>query len=208
MIVEKIVTGLLQTNTYLIVNEAGTDGVLVDPADHFEDIIAEIEQKRVNIKGILITHGHFDHIGVVDKLKAHYNILAYAHQAEAEMMMDGQKNLSQQFFGFNIIAHADVFVEDGQHLDFGNGLIFDCIIVPGHTNNSVCYYNKDYDFVITGDTLMAGSIGRTDFNNVESEVLINNIKDSLFTLPDETIVYSGHGYKTTIKTEKRSNPFF
>lgn len=208
MLVETIVTGLLQTNTYLIVNESGEDAVLIDPAADFDDLIAEIEEKSINLKAILITHGHFDHIGIVDEIKHHFNVPVYAHRAEAEMMMNGSENLSKHFFGEDIIAHVDYFIDDGEHLDFGNGLSFDCITVSGHTNNSICYYNKEYNFIVTGDTLMAGSIGRTDFNCVSPSVLIHNIKERLLVLPENTVVYSGHGHKTTIKAEKSSNPYF
>lgn len=207
MVVETIVTGLLQTNTYLIINESGDEAVLVDPAADFEDIIAEIDQKGVQLKAILITHGHFDHIGIVDEVKQHFNVPVYAHKAEAEMMLNGHANLSKQFFGEDIVAHADYFIEDGEHLDFGNGLTFDCISVAGHTNNSICFYNSEYDFVVTGDTLMAGSIGRTDFNRVSPLVLIRNIKEKLLVMPGKTVVYSGHGPKTSINAEKTSNPY-
>lgn len=207
MEIEIIVTGPLQTNTYLIVSETGKEAVIVDPAADFEDVVIEIEQRAVQLKAILITHGHFDHIGIVDDIKEHFNVPVYAHREEAVLMRESSKNLSRQFFGMDITAKTDHFVEDGQRLDFGDGLVFDCIVVPGHTNNSVCYYNAEYAFLITGDTLMAGSIGRTDFNQVSPSVLIQNIKKKLLILPEKTVIYSGHGPKTTIEAEKISNPY-
>lgn len=207
MEIETIVTGLIQTNTYLVISESGKEAVLVDPAADVEEILAEIKEKDINLKAILITHGHFDHIGAADELKQQYDVPVYAHEKEAEMMANGKENMSVQLLGMNITAQADSYIIDGETLDFGNGLTFNCIVVPGHTNNSVCYYNETYDFVITGDTLMAGAIGRTDFNNTKPSVLVNNIKEKLLVLPGKTVVYSGHGYKTTIKDERTTNPF-
>lgn len=207
MEIKTIVTGPLQTNTYLVINEGGKDAVLIDPAADFEIIIEEISESDVNLKAILITHGHFDHIGEVDLIKKHFNVPVYTHKDEAEMMENEIQNLSLRFFGQSIIGHADNYIEDGDLLDFGDGLEFNCIIVPGHTSKSVCFYNNSYDFVITGDTLMAGAIGRTDFNNTSSKMLANNIEEKLLILPGETVVYPGHGYKTKIKVEKQTNPF-
>ncbi|PKM96463.1 MAG: hypothetical protein CVU84_01760 [Firmicutes bacterium HGW-Firmicutes-1] len=207
MEIKTIVTGVLQTNTYLVINEGGKDAVLIDPAADSGIILEEIAESDVNLKAILITHGHFDHIGEVDFIRQHFNVPVYAHKDEANMMKNEKENLSLIFFGRSIVAHADSYIDDGDILDFGEGLEFKCIVVPGHTSNSVCFYNDSYDFLVTGDTLMAGAIGRTDLNNTSAKMLANNIEEKLLVLPDHTVVYPGHGYKTKIIVEKESNPF-
>ncbi|PKM51870.1 MAG: hypothetical protein CVV02_04475 [Firmicutes bacterium HGW-Firmicutes-7] len=207
MVIKTIVTGPLQTNTYLVINEGGKDAILIDPAADSDIIMEEINESDVNLKAILITHGHFDHIGEVDFIKEHFNVPVYTHKDEATMMANEKENLSLLFCEQVIIGHADHFIDDGETLDFGGGLEFNCIVVPGHTSKSVCFYNGAYDFVATGDTLMAGAIGRTDFNNTSAKVLGNNIKEKLLILPGNTVVYPGHGYKTKIKVEKQTNPF-
>lgn len=203
-----IVTGVLQTNTYLLISDSGKEAVIVDPTADFIGIVHEIEERQVNLKAILVTHGHFDHIGEVDRLRNYFKVPVYTHEEEAQMMLDETKNLSYQFFNKKIIAHTDIFVKDQEVINLGSGFEFICIVVSGHTPNSICYYFPKDGFVLTGDTLMAGAIGRTDFNQTSPSEIIKNIKDNLFILPDNTDVYPGHGYPTEIKIEKESNPYF
>lgn len=203
----RMITGELQTNTYLITNKTNNEALIVDPAGDFNKVVEKILNLKLTLKAIMITHGHFDHITEADSLKKHFNVPVYAHKDEAEMMKDPRKNLSAYFFGRKITAHADKFVEDGEIVDFGGGFLLKCILVPGHTSNSICYYNKTNNFVITGDTLMAGSMGRTDLNNSSTSFLANNIKNKLMILPENTLVYPGHGEITKIGTEKLYNPF-
>lgn len=207
MEIKTIVTGELQTNTYLIINEETKDAILVDPAAEPERILEEIEESQANILGILITHGHFDHIGAVDLIAKQFKAPVITHPEEAGLMASGTQNLSLYFYQENIVAKADTFIEDGQVIEFGPQLTFKCLIVPGHTSKSVCYYNEAHGFIITGDTLMAGSVGRTDFYDNNVKAFVKNIQEKLMVLPDETLVYPGHGYATEIIVEKNSNPY-
>lgn len=205
--VKRIITGQLQTNTYLIIDKNSKDALIVDPAGDFDKIIECVSKLSLNIKGVLVTHGHFDHIVEVDQIKQYFNVKAYAHEKEAKMMSDPRKNLSAYFFGIKITANADKYIKDGEILDFGNDLVLKCILVSGHTSSSICFYNEANNFVITGDTLMANSIGRTDLNNSNTSFLAKNINDRLMVLPNDTIVYPGHGESSKIETERIYNPY-
>lgn len=207
MKIKTIVTGMVQTNTYIVVDEESNTAVIVDPAAEYENIIRELNALNVKLKGILITHGHFDHIGAVNPIIKENPVPVYAQKNEAEMMADSQKNLSVYFIQQSIVGIADNFIEHGDIIDFGGQLKFKCLEVPGHTGNSVCYYNDITEIVFTGDTLMAGTIGRTDFYLNDSQMLIDNINKQLMTLPDNTRVYPGHGDSTKIVTEKQRNPY-
>jgi len=202
-----ITVGQLQTNTYVIADFDSMACVIVDPADEGKRLIEEITREKLTVKGILITHGHFDHIGAVKQLATYYKVPVVAHENEANMMADSQKNYSVYFLQRAIISHADTFVVDGEIISFGGSLDFLCIEVPGHTANSICYYMEKEHHLFVGDTLMAGSIGRSDFYDGEPDTLIKAIKSKLMGLPEETRVYPGHGNDTTIAIEKRSNPY-
>lgn len=208
MEIKTIVTGIVQTNTYIAVDEENETAVIIDPAEEYDYIITELDSLKVKLKGILITHGHFDHIGAVNQIVKEYHVPVYAHKNEAEMMKDSRENLSVYLIQQSIVADADHFVEHGDIIHLGGQLVFKCLEVPGHTANSICYYNEAYDVLFTGDTLMTGTIGRTDFYLNDSQMLIDNINDKLMTLPDKTRVYPGHGHSTKIITEKERNPYF
>lgn len=207
MKVKTIITGELQTNTYLIIDEKNKKALIVDPGGDLEMIIEELSHEDLSLEAILITHGHFDHIGVAESLKEHFNVSIYAHKEEAEIMKDPRKNLSSYFYGTRITAHADQLIKEDDILDLGDEFSFKCIVVSGHTDYSVCFYNEKHNYVLTGDTLMAGSMGRTDLNNKSTSFLAQNIKDQLFVLPENTLVYPGHGESTQIGIEKIHNPF-
>lgn len=201
-------TGGIETNAYLIIDRDVDCAVLVDPGDESIRLIEWIEKLNIKLKAILVTHGHFDHIGAVDAIKNHFQVPVLTHQIEAETMQDSSKNLSLFFMQKNVFGNATQFIEDGEMLDFGGKLKFRCIIVPGHTAKSVCYYNTIQNFIMTGDTLMAGSIGRTDLYAHNNEHLVQNIKSKIFSLPEETVVFPGHGHKTKVEIEKATNPYF
>lgn len=205
MKVKLMVLGQIQTNTYIVSDEESGDTIIIDPAAEEKKIIELIDAKGLHLKGILITHGHFDHIGAANGLREYYNVPVIAHKEEALMMSDGQRNRSIHFLRRNIVANADQYVTDNEEISFSNSLKFKCFLVPGHSSHSMCYYNEKHGLLFTGDTLMAGTIGRTDLFNGPSYTLVNNIINKLLILPEDTIVYPGHGPESNIGVEKSTN---
>ncbi|GMQ65286.1 MBL fold metallo-hydrolase [Vallitalea maricola] len=204
MKVKTMMLGILQTNVYIVYDEESKDAVVIDPAGDEDRIIRFIEEKNLRLMGILVTHGHFDHIGVVDAIRDNYGVPVFTSREEGELMADPNKNLSLNLMRKVVAVENDEVVGDKDILEFGE-LVFDCIVVPGHSPESVCYYNRENDILFCGDTLFAGSIGRTDFYDGPQDTLINSIKDKLMILPEETKVYPGHGFQTTIGYEKKTN---
>ena len=158
-----------------------------------------------SIKGIIITHGHDDHIGSVNELKRKYGILVYIMKEEEEFAESVQYNLSMSF-GHPRVIEPDMFFIDGQEVSV-LGTKMRALLTPGHTVGGGCYYFPEEKMVFTGDTLFCESVGRSDFPGGNARVLINSVREKLMTLPDDVVVYPGHGPATTIGYEKRANPF-
>ena len=159
----------------------------------------------MKVQGILLTHGHSDHIGAVQTLVDAYHVPVYIHEGDAEYLTNPEVNLSA-YSGRSITVKVyDVrYVKEGDPISLGD-TTFTVIETPGHTPGGVCYYTEGT--LLAGDTLFQGSVGRTDFPNGDFEQLSQGIKEKLYTLPNDTKVYPGHGGQTTIGDEKQSNPF-
>jgi len=199
------VLGSVDTNCYFIVNVSTKDTIIIDPADSPEIIESVILENKLKPQAILLTHGHFDHILAANQIKETFNIPLIACDKEKNIIEDGSLNLSSSF-GASVKLMADEYVEDGKILDIA-GFSIKVIHTPGHTEGSACFYFSKEDILISGDTLFYESVGRSDFPTGNSSQLIRSIKEKLFVLPDDTIVYPGHGDTTTIENEKKYNPF-
>ncbi|TCK97801.1 glyoxylase-like metal-dependent hydrolase (beta-lactamase superfamily II) [Natranaerovirga hydrolytica] len=207
MQIKTFILGELQTNCYLIINQETKGVIILDPANDFDNQIESMIQEKALIpKAIFLTHGHFDHIGSVNDLKNKYNVPVYASEFENEIMQDSSRNLSKDFLNVDIVAKSDTIINEGRVIEV-NGFTFQCIEVAGHTSESICFYNKDYKVLFSGDTLFKSSIGRADFFDGKAGTLEKNIKEKLLVLPEGTKVYPGHGFATTIKDEKEENMF-
>ena len=203
--INTFITAPLQTNTYVVSD--GDVCWIVDPGDGPDEVVDFIITSGMTPKAILLTHGHGDHIaGVADMQKAFAGLKLLCPADDAFMLGDATANLSGPF-GYNVTApQADEMIQPEQTLELGDSS-WKVLDTSGHTRGGVSFYCARSSVVIVGDALFANSIGRTDIPGASSDRLIDNIKNNLLTLPDETRVLPGHGPETTIGTEKQINPF-
>lgn len=204
--IKSMTLGMVATNCYLIINKENKEALLVDPADNALRISNVIEENGCTLKAILLTHGHFDHIMALNDLKKRYNVPVYAHEEEEDVLKQSSLNLSGSI-GQIYTTQADVYVKDGEHLKLA-GLDVIVLYTPGHTKGGVCYYFPEEKVLMSGDTLVHCSIGRTDFPTGSMSQLVRSVKEQLFVLPDDVQVYPGHDSVTSIGYEKQYNPFF
>ena len=201
--IKRLVVGPLQENCYIV--SCNQSCVIIDPGDEADHIINEVESEHLEVKGILVTHGHFDHIGAAEELKAYYNAPIYAMAEEKEILEDAQNNLSG-LYGRGYTVHADHFLKDGEILQLA-GFEIHVLHTPGHTVGGASYYFPEEKVVFSGDTLFHGSVGRTDFPTGSMGMLHESLHRKLYALPDDTEVYPGHDASTDIAYEKRYNPY-
>jgi len=206
MILEMLTVGPFQENCYIIGDEESGVGAIVDPGDEAARIAMAVEKTGLEIGSIILTHAHVDHVGAVVALVDEYSCPVLMH-AEAEPML---KELPTQAImmgmRFGRVPTVDRYVEDEEVLEVGD-LGLRSLYTPGHAPGHLAFYVEDEGLVLSGDALFAGSIGRVDLPGGSMEVLMRSIEGRLLTLPDETVVYSGHGPRTTIGNERTSNPF-
>lgn len=201
----RMAMGMYQTNCYFLYREGSPECIFVDPADQGANINKALEKNGFQVKAILLTHGHFDHILGAEELRQTSGVAIYALDAEKEVLTDTKKNISGGI-GRPCTLDADVYVKDGEELTLA-GMTCKVIATPGHTAGGCCYYFEEAGFLISGDTLFQESVGRTDFPTGSMGTLVRSIKDKLLPLPEDTKVYPGHGDSTTIGHEMKYNPF-
>ena len=199
--------GSVGTHCYLLIQEETGEALLVDPADRGEFLEEKLTQQNLTLKGILLTHGHGDHIMAVSRLRETYQVPVLAHQGEQELLADPEQNLSQALFGCPVPLAADRWLGDGELVELA-GLCLRVLHTPGHTPGSCCYYMEKEGVLFSGDTLFCASVGRTDFPGGSMSTLLHSIREKLLPLPDETKVYPGHAELTAIGEERRYNPYF
>lgn len=203
---EQLPLGPLQTNCYILAN-SDKKCLIVDPGEEGKKLINHLEKRKLTPQAILLTHAHFDHIGAVDDVRDHYNIPVYLHEKEAKWLLDPSLNGSQSFMMGQIrVKPANHMIPKEGSMKVGD-FSFNVFETPGHSPGSVSFYFEKNGVVVSGDALFQGSIGRTDLRGGNYEQLIKSIHDKLLTLPEETLVLSGHGPTTTIENEMNSNPF-
>ena len=198
-----LVLGMVQTNCYIISNEETKEAIVFDPADQAERIEQYLKANDLVCKGILLTHGHFDHILAASELATATKAPIHCHEAEVELLSDPRMNASSQIHRECRLV-PEVRLADDQSLSLA-GFAIRVIDTPGHTAGGVCYYFTKHRILISGDTLFRDSVGRTDLPTGDSEELIKSIRTKLMVLEDEVLVYPGHGDKTTIGYERENN---
>ncbi|NLK44887.1 MAG: MBL fold metallo-hydrolase [Tissierellia bacterium] len=200
----RVQAGVYAVNCYIIYCEEKREGIIVDPGGDVDDILEFVKENDLDIKYLVLTHGHGDHIGGLKGLKEALDAKIAIHEADVEMLKDGNKNLSSQMLMGKVEVEPDIILKEGDIIEFGNEKA-KVIHTPGHTLGGICLVIQDN--IITGDTLFAGSIGRSDLYGGDFDTLIKSIKDKLMIYPDETKIFPGHGSPSTIGRERRGNPF-
>lgn len=200
MKIKRLVVGPVCTNCYIVSGDGSTRAVVVDPGDDFSRIRKYITTEGLTPVAILLTHGHFDHIGAVDELRSAYRIPVYALEEEQEILTS-EKNLGSMAGMAGLCLEADDYVRDGDVLTLAD-MEFQVIATPGHTVGSCCYYLPSEDILFSGDTLFQGSYGRIDFPTGSGTAMMHSICDKLLKLKPETRVYPGHEAETTIGAER------
>ncbi|SHE84754.1 Glyoxylase, beta-lactamase superfamily II [Atopostipes suicloacalis DSM 15692] len=205
--VNALTVGPAQSNCYIISNPENHEALVVDPGAEPTTLISRIEELKVKPVAILLTHAHYDHIGAVDTLRDRYEVPVYLAAEEEEWLSNPNKNLSAML-GESVTARpAEYLFKPEEVIEIAH-FTFKVVATPGHSPGGVSFIFEDDEFVITGDALFAGSVGRTDFPGSEPKELIPNIRQKLFTLPSSFTIYPGHGESSTLAHEMTTNPFF
>jgi glyoxylase-like metal-dependent hydrolase (beta-lactamase superfamily II) len=207
MIFESLAVGPLSVNCYIAACKKSREGIVVDPGGDAELILGLVQQHHLKIHTIINTHGHFDHVGGNRQLIDMFSAKLLIHQADASMLNKSAEVARKYGLRGENSPEADAFLVDGMDINFGTCRT-KVLHTPGHTLGGCCLYFDEAQKVITGDTLFADSIGRTDLPGGSHEQLLASIRTKLFTLPDEVVAYPGHGPQTTIGHEKVHNPYF
>ncbi|MCF6247060.1 MAG: MBL fold metallo-hydrolase [Desulfobacula sp.] len=204
MIVKKLEVGPIMANCFIVGCETAKEAVVIDPGDDADRILMELAKAELTVKYLINTHGHFDHVGANKRMKEVTGAKLAIHPDDEPMLE--QLSQSAQMFGLSAenSPPADILLKDGDELKFGE-ITLKVIHTPGHSKGGICLHTLGHLFA--GDTLFAGSIGRTDLAGGDYDTLISSIKEKLLPLEEGTVVYTGHGPETSISNEKRMNPF-
>ena len=207
--IEKLVFNSFQVNTYLVWDDSG-NGLVVDPAFYTEEekrsFDHHISEKGLRLNGQVNTHCHVDHVLGVQHMQVNYHCPFRAHNSESGLLANAP--LMGEVFGLSVdpISGIEQPIEDNELIQVGEQSM-EALLVPGHSPGSLAFYSREGGFVITGDALFQGSIGRTDLPGGDYDQLIHSIKTRLLVLPPDTTVYAGHGVPSTIGAEMNGNPF-
>jgi len=212
VIIRQMALGPIQANCFILGCEETRQAVVIDPGDDTDHILKTLAADRLTAVHIINTHGHFDHVGANKRLKEVTQADILIHSADAPMLSQLSATAAAWGLAAENSPQADRLLEDGDRITFGTHTLT-VMHTPGHTRGGICLYTEygsdgaSKKAVFVGDTLFAGSIGRTDFPGGDFDTLINSIRTKLFQLGDDVTVYPGHMGNTTIGVEKRSNPF-
>ncbi len=205
MIVKQVeLSDILVTNAYFYIDETTKHGFLIDPGAEAEKLLAIIEDNGWTIEKILLTHGHFDHIGAVEEIYRALKVPYFAHPEAQAYLTDSQLNLSAYFGNPIILNNAQYITDHNVMLSSNPEVKLEVISTPGHTQDAVVYYDAANHIAFVGDTIFKNSIGATHFPGGDMSQLLQSIKQKVLTLPDDTVLYSGHSESTTVAAEKKN----
>ena len=204
MILETLIVGPLEVNCYLMAYAPGREALVIDPGDDGERILERIHENNLSLKYILNTHGHFDHVGANRELKKATGADIMIHKKDAPLLIMAGKQARSFGLTADDSPPADRFLSHRDRIELG-GICLQVIATPGHSGGGICLLMEDLLF--TGDTLFAGSIGRTDLPGSSFRQIMVSIQEMILPLGDHLKIYPGHGPGSTIGKEKRTNPF-
>jgi hydroxyacylglutathione hydrolase len=207
MIQKALMVGLLEVNCYILGDEETKEAVVIDPGGDEDAILEALNHHKLQLKLIIDTHGHFDHVDANQPLKEATGAKIAIHEADAQML--AKPSAEAMFFTGNRLrlSQADVLLKENDILTFGKYRL-KVLHTPGHTPGGISLLLEDHTYVYVGDLLFAGSIGRTDFPGGDYDALINAVRTKIFPLGDNFTVFPGHGPVTTVDQERKYNPFF
>ena len=205
MKIETLSVGPMQANCYILIDEVSREALIIDPGADYKRIKHLLDRALARANFIVNTHGHIDHIGADDQ----FSLPIYIHRDDVSLLCNPKLNLSEFLsspFQINTQIHS---LEDNEDICLGSRIHLKVIHTPGHTPGSICLLSASSKekIIFTGDTLFFEGIGRTDFAGASSELLLTSIKKKIFILPEDTVIYPGHGPGSTIGHEKKNNPF-
>ena len=206
MLFETVVVGPLEVNCFILGCEESGEGVVIDPGADAERVLAAVARLGLKISYVINTHGHFDHVGGNRAVLAATGAQLLIHEGDIHYLPRAADAAAMYNLVTENSPRPDRALEDGMIITFGNHSL-KVLHTPGHSPGGCCLYLAAEGIVITGDTLFADGVGRTDFPGCSHQALIESIRDQLMTLPDETRAYPGHGPSTTIGHERLHNPY-
>jgi glyoxylase-like metal-dependent hydrolase (beta-lactamase superfamily II) len=201
----RMVMGPVQTNCYFVYDSENKKAVVFDVPCDGVYIYETLKKNGIEVAGICLTHGHFDHIMGANELRGAASVKIYAYEEEQDVCENTHNNCTDQISRLYTVK-CNKYLKDDEEVDI-EGIKFKVIATPGHTKGSCCYYFEDDKILISGDTLFSGSIGRSDLPTGSEATLIRSLNARLMCLPDDVKVYPGHGDETTIGFERNHNPF-
>lgn len=202
--VETLVVGPIEENCYVLRDEATGEGIIIDPGDNAQEILAYVRDTQVDVQLLVNTHGHWDHIGAVDILREELGVQLAIHADDADMLTATREEMAMYSTFAGQKKPAEILLQDGDCINFGKSSL-KVIHTPGHTKGGICLYGGGCLF--SGDTLFASSVGRTDLPGGDYRAILHSVNESLAQVADETKVYPGHGPSTRMSRERRCNPY-
>ncbi|MCY0877201.1 MAG: MBL fold metallo-hydrolase [Firmicutes bacterium] len=211
MLVERFALNPIGTNTYVIATE-NKDAFILDPcATDMTPVLTYVQTHQLSVVAVINTHCHFDHVMGNEVIREALGVPLWLHSVELPGLLEAP-SMAEQWLGVRIETRApDRFLQDGEVLDLGDphdAVSLQVMLTPGHSPGGLCFYDAQAGVLFSGDTLFAGTVGRTDLKGSNSQDLVSSLRDKLWPLPDHTIVYPGHEDETTIGEERMVNPYF
>ncbi len=200
-----LTVGPVCTNCYIVNKEGNKACLVVDPGEEASKIASYIKKKELVCEGILLTHGHYDHITGVNELASLVGGKVYAYEGEAEVLADPMLNASH-YAGYQVAVEPEILLADRQIFTVA-GITFRVMHTPGHTKGGCCYYAEDDAILFSGDTIFMESIGRADLPTGNERELLASVREKVLTLPDDVVIYPGHGPETSVGYEIANNPY-